>query len=483
MKGWKGGYLTLSLTLTVGILLSLIFTLVWGVRIQTIRMETEGVMDIGLHSVFGEYNRQLLEQYDLFYLDTTYGQKEPSLDRVEEHLQYYMNENFRKEGTGLGYRNLTELHCDNVLLEAYVRASDQEGDSVKRQMINYSKRKKGIALLEDMAKNLSLIEEASEKSREVNQQWDQAHKEINELLEEKRRELAEENPDEEPSVSIDNPADSVQETRGRGILEKALPEGKRVSAVRIHPENYFSHRIPLVGNGWLKRKEGLLDQAADRFFLLEYLWEKCGCYGSQLDKGVLAYQLEYLLKGEGEDDENLRKVLEDILTIRQGINMIYLFSSDQKQMQAGSIATVIAGVLSMPQLVEPVKLTILCAWGYAESVKDIHILLAGDPVPLQKTDKNWQTPLLHLVNYTAHLGEYQKEENGMVYADYLKLFFYLQEEKQILERFMDICEMDIRITPGNRYFRMDGCLEAIRAKANVTSGYGYSCDITRSFYY
>ena len=100
MRRQEGGYITLYLALTLGVMLSLIFTLIEGVRIQTIRLETEGVMDIGLYSVFGEYNRQLLEQYDLFYIDTTYGEGSPSTDLVEEHLQYYMNQNFIKEITG-----------------------------------------------------------------------------------------------------------------------------------------------------------------------------------------------------------------------------------------------------------------------------------------------------------------------------------------------------------------------------------------------
>ena len=74
MKREKDGYITLYLALTLGVMLSLIFALIEGVRMQTIRMEIEGVMDIGLYAIFGEYNRQLLEQYDLFFIDTTYGQ-------------------------------------------------------------------------------------------------------------------------------------------------------------------------------------------------------------------------------------------------------------------------------------------------------------------------------------------------------------------------------------------------------------------------
>lgn len=484
MKRQTGGYLTLYLALTLGILMSLIFTLISGVRMQTIRLETEGVMDIGLHSIFGEYHRQLLEQYDLFYIDTAYGEGSPSIDRVEEHLQYYMNENFEKDISGFGsYRDLTDIHCDNVLLEAYVRASDEEGQVLKRQIVDYMKSKKGLSLMEDAAANLGLIQSVDMDSTGINAQWDQAHEEINELLNDRKRELEEEFPGEEIEVSIDNPADYVRETRGRGILQMALPKGKTVSAVEIHPEYYFSHRTPLTGKGQLKTDEGMIEAAAGRVLLQEYLFEKCGYYGNALDKGVLAYQVEYILKGKSRDDENLKEVLEDILLIRQAANTAYLFSSQEKQAEAETLATIISAVLLMPELIEPVKLTILFAWGYAESVRDIHILLDGNKVPVMKDEGSWNTSLLQLVNFTAYLEDYKSSGEGMDYSDYLEVFLYLKKEKQILGKFMDICEMDIRLTAGNEYFQMDGCLEAVRARANVTSGYGHSYEITRTFYY
>ena len=77
MKREKNGYITLYLTLILGIMLSLVFVLLEAVRNKTIRMETESVMDLSLYSVFGEFHRELLEQYDLFFIDTSYGEGRP----------------------------------------------------------------------------------------------------------------------------------------------------------------------------------------------------------------------------------------------------------------------------------------------------------------------------------------------------------------------------------------------------------------------
>ncbi|MGN0308923.1 MAG: DUF5702 domain-containing protein [Lachnospiraceae bacterium] len=483
MKRTQGGYITLYLALTLGVMLSLMFTVLEGVRMQTIRLETEGVMDLGLHSVFGEYNRQLLEQYDLFFIDTTYGEGSPSIALLEEHLQYYMNQNFKKEKTGFfSFRDITGLQCDNTALEAYVIASDEEGQVLKRQIVDYMKDRKGINLAQDVAKNLNLLQTSEMDSMEINAQWDQAQEQIDELLEERRLQLSQEQQGE-VQVSIDNPAEQVRQTRGRGILEMALPTGKTVSAVTIHPQYYFSSRQPLKGRGSLKHDEGFWDEAAGRILLQEYLFEKCGCYGKTLDKGVLAYQLEYILKRESRDDENLREVLEDILLLRQVVNTAYIFSDGEKTAQAEALAAVISTLVLMPELIEPVKTTLLFAWAYAESVQDIYILLDGNKIPVQKNGAFWNTSLPELINFTAFLDNYHSSEQGMDYRDFLKAFLYLEGEKKILEGFMDICEMDIRLTPGNEYFQIDGCLEAIRAEANVTSSYGYSYEITRTFYY
>ena len=97
MRKKENGYITCYLSLTLGVMLVFIFTLFEAVRVQTIKTETEEVMDVALFSVFGEFHRELLKQYDLFFIDTSYGEGEPKVDRAEEHLQFYMNQNFERD--------------------------------------------------------------------------------------------------------------------------------------------------------------------------------------------------------------------------------------------------------------------------------------------------------------------------------------------------------------------------------------------------
>ena len=69
----RKGYITVFLTLSLTLILSLVFTVIEGARISAIRMKFECVADIGMNSVLAEYHRELLEQYELLFVDMSYG--------------------------------------------------------------------------------------------------------------------------------------------------------------------------------------------------------------------------------------------------------------------------------------------------------------------------------------------------------------------------------------------------------------------------
>ena len=213
----------------------------------------------------------------------------------------------------------------------------------------------------------------------------------------------------------------------------------------------------------------------------EYFMEKCSNYQTPMEKAVLKYQIEYLLHGKKSDLENLEATVEDILWIRQGINFIHLLSDGTKQSEADTLAWLLSAVFLSPEIKDALKLTILFAWNYAESVKDVRILMDGNKLPLQKTSENWNTPLLQLFAFTSFLGEYKTSEEGLDYQNYLQFFLSLKKEEELLNKFADICEMDIRVTDGNQYFQMDGCIYSVAAKANLSSNYGYGYEITRKY--
>lgn len=478
------GYITCYLALTLGIMLSLIFTLFEAVRIRTIRTETEGVMDLSLFSVFGEFHREMLEQYDLFFVDTSYGEGTAQVKRCEEHLQYYMNENFSKDGLTelIGFRDLTGLHCDNVEFTNYMYASDGQGQVLMYQIMKYMQNKTGLDQIEKVLSGFENIEENGISLEDMDSEWEESEGRLAQLVEERKEQLQVSQTEEDTPIGFDNPVSQISQIKAQGVLGLALPGNKQISSMEITPEYYCSQRKLASGKGSLKISDQGW-QMTKKALLEKYLLEKCSSYEKPLEKAVLKYQIEYILHGKSGDMENLEATAEDILRIRQGINFAYLLTDSAKLEEADAMATVLSAVLLSPEIKEVLKVTILFAWNYAESVKDVRILLDGNKLPLWKNEESWNTPLIQLLSFTSHLGEYESAAEGNSYQDYLVFLLAAEETKDILCRFMDICEMDIRVTEGNQYFQMDGCLYGIRAKANVSSDYGYGCEITREYIY
>ena len=82
----ENAYLTVYLALVMTVMISLYLVLIEGVRYNAIRLEAECVAQIGLSSVLAEYHRELLDRYNLFAVDSSYGTAHAGSSNVEQHL-------------------------------------------------------------------------------------------------------------------------------------------------------------------------------------------------------------------------------------------------------------------------------------------------------------------------------------------------------------------------------------------------------------
>lgn len=144
------------------------------------------------------------------------------------------------------------------------------------------------------------------------------------------------------------------------------------------------------------------------------------------------------------------------------------------------MALALTAVMLLPELAEPVKYTILFAWAYVESLQDVKTLLGGGRVPILKSAADWKTGINSIRNVRGSLSE-DSGGNGLNYKEYLQIMVFLQDAETRTERAMDLIEMDIRRTPGNARFRLDGCFDTYLAHLEVTSRFGYSYEMTRRY--
>ena len=477
----NNGYITVYLSLVTGILLSLMLTVIEGVRMHTIRTQTECVMDMAMDSALAEYHRELLSQYDLFFIDMSYGSENPSFANVEEHIRGYMNMNFQPFelfDIPVG-KDLTAMNANEVILLNAAVASDDGGAVLKRQAVDYVKNRWGLSYLNQAAVDAEVLKRRGYLDSDVEQRRTETERQVKERILQRQQEEEE----DWEGQNVELPSDVVNQARGEGILGLASSRPGELSRTSIPIRTLLSHRNSLIQGTGLPEGEAKPSGISGNCLFQYYIMEKCGSFGKEEEHAAFSYQIEYILEGEGNDLDNLRKVANKILLIREAANVAYLFSDSAKKAQAEGTASLICSLLTLPELIEPVTALILFAWAYAESVRDLRSLFDGERVPLVKTSESWNTPYSQLLTFRGHLSEYTKGQSGMSYRDYLGAFLYLQSEETTLMRLMDVMEADIRMTPGNENFRMDGCMDAMTAQAAVESGYGRSFQITRAYRY
>lgn len=473
--------ISVYLALTFTIMLSLILLIVEGARENAIRMKLECAMDLSLSSVFAEYNRPLLEQYDLFFIDTSYGLEGASIDRLEGHLESYLDDNFAvNEELGI-MKNLLELYTEEVTVTDYSLASDGEGLLIKRQAVSYMKDLYGTTYLEELNRQLDVVQEEGLFTRDVTAER-LANQSAIDSVEIPPKQI---NEDEWEEVELNNPADAVNGSRG--ILSMVIDGEQELSLSGVNLSNYISARNCNQGSGLLGRER---TKAAEELIFNEYLLKKCGCYTSPKETGALEYQVEYILEGKNNDMENLKAVVSKLLLIRETANVVYLFSDSAKMAEAEALAIAVTSAVAVPELAELVKISLIFAWAYAESVYDVRSLLQGGRIPLLKSEETWHYSLSGMLDFASDTrieGEATEGEGtegaGLSYGDYLRVFLATKEVREKTYRAMDIMEMDVRKCPGNSYFRLDTCVDYVEAKVYAGSKYGFSHEITRTYYY
>lgn len=470
------GYMTVYLALIMGIMLSLILTVIEGARRSTIRMHVECCADMALDSALAEYHREMLEQYDLFFIDTSYGTADPSFHRTEEHIFRYMERNLRpaEEFSVPLARDITGLYTDGVQLLYAGVATDDGGAVLKYHIVQLMKDSFGISLAERILKSGQQAE--SWQGQDMEAQWDAAETSMKEEITHRKRLQ-----DEKWDGSIpETPSDAVQATRSEGILGVAA-QGMQLSSASISDSARPSLRQLNRGSGLSESKEAA-DSLTDNGLLYAFILDKCGNFTKEKGNSALSYEVEYILQQQTSDRENLKKTAQELLWMREAANAAFLFGSGLRN-EAKAAAEVIAAILLLPEMAELIETVILFAWAYAESVKDIRILFKGGNVPLMKSEDNWNTPFSQLLTYRSHLDDWRATEDGWSYQDYLGALLALHGADHAVAGLMDVMESDIRRTHGNEAFRLDGLIDGMEAEISVTSRYGGSYSITRTYEY
>ena len=455
MNKHENAYLTVFLSQIFGIVMSFVIVLVNGAALSATRAQSELVADLGMDSVFAEYNRQILNQYELFFIDSSYGEVSGGIEKIRQHLENYISYNISPQKDILmpGSNCFLKLSNPYLEIEQASIASDNNAEVWKAQAIRYMKDNAGIGLVNEIKDYVDVVKGQSLDTIDVESELSSKIDEFEQMLNEKE------------ILEFDKQNDDI------GSFY--LGNGKSVDISK-----YFTHR-PSVNKG-IGRHAGADDPkgVVDSLIYNEYLMLMCGDYLKQKPDSALDYEIEYILYGNAKDRDNLYAAVKRILDVRSAANFIYLITSDSKrQNEADTIAQIICTLLTVPELSPALKYIILCEWAIAEAVSDVRDLLAGNKVSLLKNDGKWKVSLFEFLTGTFFIGDIgaggSSNEKGLDYRGYLRILLALSNKDDIAARSLDVVEMDIRNTPGNADFRIDRCVDYLKVGFGFEDGAGH----------
>lgn len=490
------GSITVFLSLIAVLILSLICTSIESVRVQGARAQASNLASLGNYSVFGEYEKKLLEDYEIFAVDGAYGTGDFSIQRVNDRLKKFIsyNTNPQKEVLEKLCFDPWKLQLEKSEIKEYALLTDQNGETFYQQAVAYMK---ATAITGTVSKLFQYYEDSQtaktgqETYEKEKYSSDKQMKDLEKAEEEKKKELEEQQilakqqaaeagteiviVEESPADTVkkENPLDTINKLRKKSLLSIVCGNNE-VSEKKISNKQLASKRSQKKGTMKVEKKHsGLTSDLLFREYLLDRFPNYGNCRMDSQDsaslltgeKGnrTLDYQIEYILCGKKSDQSNLKAAAQRLLLLREGMNYLYCTGNSEMNAQAGSLAALLIGWIGIPALVTVLKHALLLGWAYGESLMDVRTLFDGGKIPLTKTKDTWMVTLDNLGKLNELLEEGgSHRQKGMSYKDYLRILLNLQSLTTQKKRALDMLELNQKSAPGLSNFQVDHCVVGIK---------------------
>lgn len=518
-KGWKGS-VTIFFSLTCILFLCLICSIVESARFQGARAQTANIAGVGTFSLLGEFEQKLLENYDIFALDASYGKGKFQKKTVSQRLENFVSCNTNpKDGLLTSWCfDLWNLALTDCEVTDYVLLTDEKGEAFYQQAVAYMKTNLGTAAvgkLLDFARDAESIEKKQEEYEENKSANENELSSLEDQKQQKLEQLESEAAEKQPAGTIEiienggevsnignaeeglnaniengtgedlngviqitgdgaagqgsqeivptveNPLPEISKLRRRSVLE-IVTWDKAISDKKISKSGLPSKGTSQKGTYKLEKEySGLLANVLFREYLLEYFPN----YLDGSENTDLAYQIEYILGGKTTDRDNLKYVVYRLLLLREAMNYLYCVNQPQMSAQAESLSVALTGFLGIAPLTTATKHALLLAWAYGESLIDVRILLDGGKVPIRKDIATWSLALENLGRIVEILNKGAADKGkGLDYQDYLRLLLYMSSVSKQKQRGLDLIQLNLQKEKGMEKFKAENCIVAVKTK-------------------
>ena len=470
----RKGSITAFLSLLLGILLVLVSVCYTSVRMASSRTQILCGADIGLYSLFGQYDREIFDHYGLLLLDSggSGGLLDPGA--VYQSFRHYMDpvlkenhQSLNVEGGGFtGYRLITDFGGEPFFRQAVREEKENPLDPGVPSLEQLESWKNEFRAASDTAESLNGEEILNACEREI-----QAARERSRALEE--QELL---------------------TAGPDLTEVKLPVSLFRSWLQAGPEAQVGISVsdlvsqPRIGTVLSRRslQQGMgmydsfcvSDSPGEEMLFQGYLGDRFGDFLNPSSCGI-RNELEYMIFGKDSDQEDMEEMLRRLLKLRLGADYRYLEGNEEGQIRA--LALEICSYYPEPPSLEILEKAIRYCWAYAESTLEVRQLLNGGRNTFPVQGSGWLLPLSQLPSFAQLLVSASGGE-GMNYDDYLQTFLFMVSKEDKVMRAMDCLEQEQR-SGGRSGFMLDSCITAAEISVDVHANGRKEFHLVRAYSY
>ena len=435
----KKGEVTVYLSLIFILLISFMGALLESASIQNAKNYRRADMNRAIESVFAEYQKELLEEYDIFALEGSYETGTYAEENIKERLSFYGGGQMQQKIKRIQF--LTDDGCQPFY----------------EQISAYMRHKYGLSAMEDKLGMTSVWRQQEEKAGDYEREDKEAQNSLDSLLEENESELPKE----------DNPLEHTKQLRQTPILELVCPKDMQISEKKLHPEELLADRERNRGFGSFSdvaEETGTIS----KLLLGEYLLGHFSCATDEEGRaGPLDYELEYILGGQTGDRENLEKTVRRLMLLRFVPNYAYIQTDSEMKAEARAAALALCSLIALPAVTEAAAQGILLAWAFGETIIDIRALLKGNKVPVVKSKESWQLQLSALLTLGTDTDytEGRDAGDGLDYREYLRILLFLEDSGNVGLRALGMIEQNLRVEKGLSFFRADQCISRLEVES------------------
>ena len=414
MKMTVKGSMTIVLSLLMILFLTFCMVLLEGVRNYFLKLEAEQAMELAEFSILSEYQRELYQDYGLFFVDLDYEQGAEQIPVLENRARNYLS------------KNAEECETIDVAAENFRRATDAEGRAFFDQAVEMMKVESGYKILEELVECAKTDSENSVDVGEILAENEMAAQEILDSA-----------VDDKGLPLFDISLPSISFPTINALTESVFGDLNSLSEATINLEERLMKRSLESGAG-KSREITFTEMQLFHKYLINYFHH----YGKNQErdgKGVLQYQLEYLISGCEADRENLENIMWKIFLLRVGGNYLFYHQDPKKVAMAEAEAAAIAAVSGNPVLIKAIKEILLIAGAIECSIQETKAIFEGEKVSVYQG------------------GIFSDLQIG--YEEYLYLLLNVTGKKEKIYRAMDIVELEIREKSGYEHFRLDHCTD------------------------